>query len=345
MADKLVTVRRSGGDYTTLDAANTGELLANANLVTMNGVLTIQPSGDWSGGHDTTPAVIHGFTVDADHYVKIDADSANRFDGVWDDAKYVLEVSSNNSALSVETGYTVVDGLQVRQSGDNNYAYIFGSGDYITAKNCIFRDGYVTVDAQSPAGRLINCVVYGGNADGIRCETQYRTYIYNCVVAECVNGIRTWGGPATIKNCYSGGNSGSDYLVTDNSMAITTSYSEDGSQSTSTAAFSTSTFTSVTAGSEDFSLVTGSALIGEGTDLSADAVYPFDMDVTGATRSAPWDIGAFLYGSAPAFFFGFIDINGVWKTNSECSIAVNGAWKNVTEIQVAINNAWKTLTS
>lgn len=48
--------------------------------------------------------------------------------------------------------------------------------------------------------------------------------------------------------------------------------------------------------SNDYSLQSGSPAIGAGTDLSA----TFTDDITGATRSAPWDIGAYEYdGSTP----------------------------------------------
>jgi hypothetical protein len=50
MADKTVTVRPTSGDYSSLQAAITGEVSANANLTVsgMDGIFTIQIEGDWS---------------------------------------------------------------------------------------------------------------------------------------------------------------------------------------------------------------------------------------------------------------------------------------------------------
>lgn len=54
----------------------------------------------------------------------------------------------------------------------------------------------------------------------------------------------------------------------------------------------TSPFTNVAG--LDFSLVVGTSAIGAGADLSG----VFTTDVTGATRTTPWDIGAYKYGSS-----------------------------------------------
>ena len=50
MANKTVTVRPSGGTYTSLSAASTGDETANADLTAsgLNGILTISIEGTWS---------------------------------------------------------------------------------------------------------------------------------------------------------------------------------------------------------------------------------------------------------------------------------------------------------
>ena len=76
----------------------------------------------------------------------------------------------------------------------------------------------------------------------------------------------------------------------DYGLNTTTSASNDGSDGSSTVAYSTSSgayFTSVTEGSEDFHITnTSSDLYEAGTDLSG----TFTDDIDGDTRSA-WDIG------------------------------------------------------
>lgn len=52
----------------------------------------------------------------------------------------------------------------------------------------------------------------------------------------------------------------------------------------------------VSAATGNYQLQSGSPAIGAGANLSG----VFNIDITGATRSAPWDIGAYEYGSSPA---------------------------------------------
>jgi hypothetical protein len=78
MADKTVTVKPAAGNYTTLAGAIAGELVANADLTAMAGILTISISGDWSATTDSTVVVINGFTVNSSYYLIVSTDAANR---------------------------------------------------------------------------------------------------------------------------------------------------------------------------------------------------------------------------------------------------------------------------
>ena len=114
MANKRVTVKPTGGTYTTLQAAITGEVTANANLVTMGGILTISIEGDWSGTTDTTAVNITGFTTDSTHYVNIITDSRNKFAGAYTTDKYKLVVSSGYTACTNTQNYTRITGIQIK---------------------------------------------------------------------------------------------------------------------------------------------------------------------------------------------------------------------------------------
>jgi hypothetical protein len=119
----------------------------------------------------------------------------------------------------------------------------------------------------------------------------------NCIsVANTRAGFASVSGfAATLKNCYSGGNTTSDYMEGASAgwtnWTATTCMASDADASetglTNSIAFDTSNFTNVTAGSEDLHLVTGSDLIDAGTDLSG----TFTIDINGATRSGTWDVG------------------------------------------------------
>lgn len=154
---------------------------------------------------------------------------------------------------------------------------------------------------------LINCVIIASGKvievgenfpPGARC--------YNCVFISTDGGVCVTFGYATaltLKNCYM---HTSGTVLDDvgwGTRSVTTchhSTSQSITGSTGNTTYDTSNFTNVTSGSEDLSLPSGSALIDVGTDLSADADYPFNTDILGATRSGTWDVGAFEY-AGPAF--------------------------------------------
>jgi hypothetical protein len=54
-------------------------------------------------------------------------------------------------------------------------------------------------------------------------------------------------------------------------------------------------FTNSGDGTEDIHIASNSGLIDIGTDLSADATFPFNYDGDGNTRTGTWDIGAIEY--------------------------------------------------
>jgi hypothetical protein len=286
MANKTVTVRPSGGTYTTLAAAIAGEVTANANLVTMAGILTISIEGDWSGGADTTTVNVAGFTVDSTHYVDI-IDNSGR--------TYYLHISSG-VALEINQQNTRVHGARV---GTDNAQYAV----YSYAPNVLIDSCTIPYDATSFGIRIgggatnniiINCAIL---TEPISIRSDIASVIDNCTCISHDGTIWAVSEVCVVKNCYLA--SATPHASYNGSITITTTYTSDGNGSTPTAVYSTDTFTNVTAGSEDLSLVSGSALIGVGTDLRADATWPFDYDIIGTTRGATWDVGAFEY-VAPA---------------------------------------------
>jgi hypothetical protein len=301
MANKTVTVRPSGGTYTTLAAAITGEVTANANLVTMAGILTIQIEGDWSGGADSSTVNITGFTTSALYYVNITTDEDNKAGTAWDTGKYRLYSSASGYKIEVNQAYTRISNIQA--GGNVNYdKEIIANRHSTTIIDSIYvnKDGAQTTGAglwnYASGITVINSIFsFSGTGSNSSAGSSSSTdYYYNCTFQK--NYIKLGSGTTSyLKNCFA-----QTYTTYAGTIDLTTCASSDttGSSGLQSIAYSTDNFTSVTAGSEDLSLVSGSDLIDVGTDLSADATYPFDWDITGATRTGTWDVGAYEYVSA-----------------------------------------------
>jgi hypothetical protein len=140
---------------------------------------------------------------------------------------------------------------------------------------------------------LRNTAVIASNFEGVKAENNNGTgtiTAINVTEAGANNGCTGFLGNITAINCYSADNEGDDWNT---SGSRTNCYSEDGTQSTSTAAYSTSTFVSVTGGSENLKLAAASALIGAGVGPGSNGSVPttdFEGDVrSGATTDVGFD--------------------------------------------------------
>jgi hypothetical protein len=296
------TIKSAGGDYTTValweadtdnDLAGTGENIGEIYDVNTTAAITI------AGATNT----------DATNFRHLTVNSAHRHAGVWDTGKSNFQVSNgasgvinvdeafsrlsyiqakNTHATAGSAAYRInsVSGVQIAQcigwataaSGGDDCAgvYVNGAGatNYVI-RNSVFyamRRGIYVNNASATGGVIQNCATVGNNVDGIRSAATL-----------------------TLTNCYSGGNAGDDYneagVAGWSTWTATTNMCEDSITETgltSGVAWSTANFTNVTAGSIDIHLVTGSALIDAGTDLSGS----FTVDIDGVARSGTWDVGA-----------------------------------------------------
>jgi hypothetical protein len=266
---------------------------------------------------DTAAVDIDGWTTTASFYIDVKAVAgAGRHSGVWSASHYRLTVASDfGGALTLREAYARFTGLQVENtSGDGSYCMRFiaaatAANSFHLVESCILRDA----DGASPANRaglyaadgtldVRNTVSYGNGGagfyvdlgDGVSLAATFR----NCVAANNTGAgfhCQTASGTQTLQNCYSGGNTGAD--ISTNWDVRTTCRTEDGSQSSTTAAYSTSSgcyFTNITPGSEDFHIGSSSELLAIGTDLSA----TFTTDIDGQTRSSPWSVGVDHIGAA-----------------------------------------------
>ena len=288
------TIKSSLGDYTTIALweADTDNDLTGAGAV-IGEIYDVNP---------TAALTIAGATNgDASNYRGLTVNSAYRHAGVWNTGKMNWQVAT--LPLTVDESFTRLSYLQVHNSDATN-----GNGVIrLNNPNCLV-DSCICWHAEpgnlgthsgvysAGSGTTIrNTVCYNNNHGVYLTAAATGSSIENStLVANVANGLRTETGAApAVKNTYMGGNAGGDCNrggSSDVDWTIITSMASDAlsteSGLTNSIAWSTANFTNVTAGSIDVHLVTGSALIGAGTDLSSD----FTVDFEGDTRSS-WDVG------------------------------------------------------
>lgn len=296
---RTVTVKSAAGDYSSGNAALVGEV---GDLVSLDRTLDI----DCYAFVDTTAvAVGAGWTTDATRYFTFAAvDNHHGFlGGVGGNSSYLISPSSPAAAvtsvvpyavyrgvsiLSAQTGFDVSSGTSqrlerciVKTIGSGWFGFAL-TGPNVHAENCL------AIEAQSNAAgfhtfgssvSLDNCSAYGYGLGFGSTGGGATTAARNCAAVGCFTGFDSadvWTGSA---NCCS----------------------TDATSPTSGSGHRTNqTVTLIDPSNGDYRLDTADAgAKGFGTDLSADANYPFSIDITGAARVAPWDIGAFNAVSIP----------------------------------------------
>lgn len=135
----------------------------------------------------------------------------------------------------------------------------------------------------SGTGRLVDCISIGAQNVGFN-YVNGAPRVLNCTAIGS-GGIGFKNGYTYI-NCIAQQNISSGF----EGVSKTTCISDD------TTGNIQATLTFVDAPNDNYRLdASDTAAIGAGTDLSADATYPFDDDIVGETRTAPWDVGAFKF--------------------------------------------------
>lgn len=317
MATRYVnTASTAGGDGTT--NATSGANRAYATLSEWEAARQADLTGAGAeiaicegSAADATPVVIDGWTTTSSDYIEAKVEQANRHPGSWSTSHYRLVGSSAFAPmLLINEPYVRLEGLQAQNTHGSSHSAnkgisfqpgVTGTGnDDSYGRALIVRNspGANGIECGAGVQTFINCLSYGNGSNGFRgvfasAGANTMTCL-NCVAAGNTGdgfGNSSASNTGTLRNCYSGGNTGSDYSA--NWDTIQTCYSEDGTQSTSTAAYSTSSgafFTNITAGSEDFHIGASSTLKDAGTDLSA----TFTTDIDGQTRPTganSWDVG------------------------------------------------------
>lgn len=311
---RTVTVKSSGGDYTSLAAAEAGE---QGDLTSLDWQLDIECYASAAG--DSTQVTINGWTTDATRYIRIVCPAGERHAGTWNTGKYYMEGDIGAGGLIfILEDYTRVEYLQIRNTKasptsdqDGSYAgalHLFYDG-------CIVRGGHKGIhSAQASSSIFRNCICYGAASSGlhIRANPTLQDQAQNCTLIGALYGLETTAAVQypLAKNVYAHG--GTNAFATDSGAAggfvtktncmssDTTATNNSGSggatNCTDSVAHDTANFTNVTGGSEDYRLPSGSALIDAGVDLSG----TFTNSVNGVTRAVPFDVGAAAFEAAPS---------------------------------------------
>ena len=272
----LWTVRPSGGDYTSLDAA-CGDATGH-DVVADAEILTIRVEGDWSGGADTAAVFMGTGTRNETYYVQVDADSANYAGTALDTNKYLLDVSGAD-AVRLNGSHVRVKGLQIRCSNDLGIYYAAtDSGDTRKAEDCWIRAQLYGISVRGGDLHVTNCILIsydgGGTGRGINVLNSTTDFwFHNVTMDGWEYGVHCTQSYGEITN------TGFVSCTTD----IHSSWTGTASNN------STSTPTWDTAHALSSSDTTWK---GQGTDLSSHSDSPVTTDILGTTRPATPSIGA-----------------------------------------------------
>lgn len=303
------TVKPSGGDYTSLASFEAGE---QRDLVALDEIAR----AECYAFEDTGGVTFDSWTTDETRRIVVEVPLAERgTTGRWADDGYRLTVPSGLYAIAMTSLTThVVEMIGVKiENKDNSGSSFTGTGVRLTSNSllildsCIFRRDPalprntargIWLHATDGRIRARNTITSGYNI-GIHLNQGSNVghhRLYNVSSIDCDTGytLTCRGATSTLRVK----NSRAALCGTDWSMSTigigteeyVTNLSEDTTAPGADAIHS-ATVAFVDAANEDYHLAAGDAGIGAGTDLSADAFWPFTTDIDGDTRSA-WDIGA-----------------------------------------------------
>lgn len=319
MLSRYINPASDGGDGTTnaLTGANAAYASVNAAEAALPATLTdaYEFICETDGTADTSSVTFSGVTTTSTNKVTIKAVAPYRHSGTWNTGKFRISVA-NSQPMSIQINYGWVDGLQCEKTSSNsggNACIGIGTvtgGNEVWVSECICRQAGNNSFGEpgiqiGNAARVVfiwNCIAYGTSTAAVTSNAGISIVAgtvtaYSCTLINGYRGVNvTASGTGTFKNCYAHG--GSAGYVNAGTMTLTTCASSDttGSAGLQSIAHSTSNFVNVTAGSQDYHLVSGSALINVGTNTSGDAApMNFTTDIDGQTRSGTWDVGADEY--------------------------------------------------
>jgi hypothetical protein len=320
VTQRTVTVKASGGDYTSLAAAIAGE---SKNLVGLDRQLTIACYA--SAAPDMPTARLDpadGWVTDATHYVRVMVPPGERHTGKWDPTKYYRSMVNYQTSFESLLPYTRIEGVQFYVDPSQ---FLPGWSIWFSyCRNClidgVLHNGWWGNDG---SGRITL-------TDAFHLTVSGGTVVRNTIVVgqlmacarmawepveydnfTCIN--EGWGGTGlngidfsnhsntghVIRNSYCGGATAGCYFGPASAVTITNSASSDNTGDIPNVSISAAMFVNPASPLPDLNLQAGSFLRGKGTSLSG----IFTTDCAGRPRpsTGAWDVGAceFAGGSPP----------------------------------------------
>lgn len=315
------TVKASGGDYTSLAAWYAGEQgdLVAADEVRQAEVYSFE---------DTESVTMYGSNCDSTRYFRVFAAPGHGHSGVWDDTKQRLVVSGDffpSGITAIDMG-TRLEGLQVKVDALDGAVGFQGvmlgyvdTDPFQKLEGCIVqvtgtgRDNsasfgwcvFIGYSAGLGSQFVVNNILYGAHTYttaglGIRSLAGYGDghatgVLYNNTIRDCDVGIYEIStiGANHVKNnivqdCLS------DCYRTDGAWGVdaTSNVSDDGTEPSTNGQNGEVEFVDESSNADLHLDPADTVAKGNGADLSADSYFPFNDDIDGQTRSAPWDCGA-----------------------------------------------------
>ncbi len=264
--------------------------------------LTGPTIGDCDEQLNETGAIsISGITAASDKYLEFRASGDGFHGGKWNDNAQTIVVS-NGIAVNNSIAHVRLTGLQIKTTGTwIRYGYYCGlSAANDRIDSCIFASTNtgsgshgIYIGGSFGVHKIFNTIVYDNvNSSGIHISAGTDVDILNCTIEGCSKGIECSGGTVDVANCAIF-NNGDDFSGAFNSISHCASDDGDGTDAQTLDSTNDYENEFTDAPNHDYSLVSGSVCVGNGTDDPGSGL--FSDDIIGSTRSSPWDIGAFEY--------------------------------------------------
>jgi len=326
------TASTSGGDGTTNNTTGATRAYASLNEAETAEATDLVSAGDsiefvctGTAADTSTTLFSTGWVTSSTSTVTVRPNATDlNTTGIYDTSKYRIETSAGyviNIRMISPCSHAEIKNIQSKVGGSQAICISVkgGSGSYLVY-GCFVFDGAgastrgIEFGAVGTDFVIVNNVAYDFPSRGISNTTYSGSgsrAIYNNTVDGCGVGLRWQSGSATpraFNNLLT--NNTTDYasiggVTTDNNVT------SDGTGPD--AGHINKTITYVNAAGKDFQ-TSDADIVGLGTDLSADATFPFSTDILGVARGGSWDIGAFQSGGGGGGF------QAAWAINSNTMI-------------------------
>lgn len=305
----IVTVKPSGGDYTSLVAAEVGE---QRDLVALDEIATIECYAMVTGA-----VIFIGWTTSPTQYINVFVPESERHQGIWDESKFIIRDSAVD-VFSTREASIRLTGAQIDYTGTGSVKSGYridsvseGGDSYI--EKCIIRDagngstGSRGIHTRASSFDIniyaFNNLIYGFTGQGSLTESnlQFKWKYYNNTFYNNTVGLQVR--PThdiDIQNNAIFGNSDTDYHANIDEVDVNNCAADidfgSSSQVLASANNYENEFTDVAG--RDFSLTGSGVCHDKGVDDPASGL--FSDDIIGTARG-DWDIGAFEFDPTIAF--------------------------------------------